>query len=353
MSGDRREVARAFQRVKWKPGSRTSVTRRKARATFNAGSGAYSTGSIRQRRYLDLGSGEHGARREVSPVYPPRPSPQLHYSNQASTHCTMISLRAPLTGLLLAILVTPLTAVSISQFNLTYTEDFDTLAAVTSSSLPPGWALSETGSSANDSYGAGTGSSTTGNTYSFGGSGSTDRALGALRTSGVASTFGTVVTNDTGGTLTQITIQFTGEQWRLGALGRTDRLDFSYSLDGTSITTGTWMDVDALDFTGPITAGTIGALDGNVIDHQLLMTHTLTGLNLVSGASLWLRWVDFDASGSDDGLAIDSISLLAAGQFAGGTENVPDSLPMSVIVAAFGALMMVAARIRRTNDAVA
>ena len=262
----------------------------------------------------------------------------------------MISLRTSLPGILLGLLATPVTAITVGQFNVTYTEDFDTLAAVTSSSLPPGWSLFESGTSANDSYGAGTGSSTTGNTYSFGASGSTDRALGALRTSGVASTFGTVVTNDTGGILTQITIQFTGEQWRLGALARTDRVDFSYSLDGTSITTGTWLDVDALDFTGPITAGTIGALDGNVLDNQLLMTHSITGLSLPSGASLWLRWVDFDASGSDDGLAIDNFSLVAVGQVGGGgggAENVPDSLPMSAIVASFGALMMMASRVRR------
>jgi hypothetical protein len=265
----------------------------------------------------------------------------------------MISLRTSLLGILFGHVISPLAAITVGQFNIIYTEDFDTLAAITSTSLPPGWAISETGTSANDSYGAGTGSSTTGNTYSFGATGSADRALGAVRTTGVASTFGTVVTNATGGTVTQITIEFTGEQWRLGAVGRADRLDFAYSADGTSIITGAWTEVDALDFTGPITAGATGALDGNAADNQLLISHTISGLSLLDGGNIWLRWVDFDASGSDDGLAIDNFSLLAMGELGdgGGSERVPDTLPMSAIVAAFGGLLMFASRERRWHGA--
>ena len=263
----------------------------------------------------------------------------------------MLSIRSTLIGSFLASVVTPLAAITVNQFNVTYNEDFDTLATVTSSSLPDGWELSETGSSANTTYGAGTGSSSTGNTYSFGGASSTDRALGALRTSGVAATFGTVVTNSTGETVTQVTIQFTGEQWRLGALSRTDRLDFSYSVDGTSITTGSWLDADALDYTAAITSGTLGALDGNAVENQLLISHTITGLNLVNGANLWLRWADFDASGSDDGLAIDNFSIFAPQSIGGGTENVPDTLPMSAIVITMGGLLMVTSRRSLTGGA--
>lgn len=258
----------------------------------------------------------------------------------------MHSLRSSFNALLIAAVVSPLSAVTIDQFNVSYQENFDTLATVTSSSMPPGWEFSETGSSANTTYGVGTGSSATGNTYSFGAASSTERALGALRTSGVAAEFGTVVTNNTGNTITQLTIQFTGEQWRLGALGRVDQLDFAYSLDGTSITTGSWLDVDALDFVAPTTTGATGALDGNAVENSLLITHTITGLNLTSGASLWLRWNDFDASGSDDGLAIDNFSILAFQADTGGTgtENVPDTLPLSTIVACLGGLLLLGSR---------
>src|SRR5688572_29451055 len=221
----------------------------------------------------------------------------------------MSSIRSSLIGLLAPICATQLFAVTIAQFNTPLTEDFDSLATATSSVVPAGWQFVETGSSANTTYGAGTGSSSTGNTYSFGATGSTERAFGSLRTSGVASTFGTIITNDTGGVITELALSFVGEQWRLGALGRIDQLDFSFSLDATSVDTGTWFDVDSLDFLAPVTSGITGALDGNLPENQLLVSFTIGGLTLASGTSLWLRWVDFDAAGSDDGLAIDSFSI--------------------------------------------
>ncbi|MGH7956070.1 MAG: PEPxxWA-CTERM sorting domain-containing protein [Opitutaceae bacterium] len=260
----------------------------------------------------------------------------------------MASLRPSLTILLLTVCATQLPAVTLLQFNTPTVENFDTLDVATSSTLPAGWELVESGSSANTTYGAGTGSSSTGNTYSFGATGSTERSLGSLRTSGVASTFGTIVTNDTGSTLTDLTIEFTGEQWRLGALGRVDRLDFGYSIDATSIGTGVWLEVDALDFTAPVTGGVTGALDGNAAGNQLLLAYTLSGLNLPSGTSMWLRWVDFDATGSDDGLAIDNFSISApqatTGGGGGSTLAVPDHLPTSVIIVVMGGLLALARR---------
>src|SRR5688572_5269994 len=91
---------------------------------------------------------------------------------------------------LLAAAVTPVSAVTLFQFNVSHLENFDTLAIATDSVMPAGWQFTETGTSANTTYGAGTGSSSTGNTYSFGATGSTERALGSVRTSGVAATYG-------------------------------------------------------------------------------------------------------------------------------------------------------------------
>src|SRR5205807_5406644 len=68
--------------------------------------------------------------------------------------------------------------------------------------------------------------------------------------------------------ITQLTIQYTGEQWRLGATGRADSLDFSYSLDASSLATGSWLDVAALSFIGPVTSGSTGALDGNAAGNR-------------------------------------------------------------------------------------
>src|SRR6266540_243220 len=157
-------------------------------------------------------------------------------------------------------------SVSLSSLGTAYVQDFDTLAGSgTSSVVPPGWEFLEVGTNANTLYSAGTGSSNAGDTYSFGSSGSAERAFGGLQSGSLNPLIGVAFTNDTGSLVTVLDIAYVGEQWRLGTSGRgPDRLDFQYSLDATSLNTGTWTDADALDFSSPITTGTVGQLDGNV-----------------------------------------------------------------------------------------
>ena len=193
-----------------------------------------------------------------------------------------------------------------------YTQHFDTLANTGSSSLlPPGWSILETGTNGNGSYNTGTGSSNAGDTYSFGAAGSVERALGGLLSGTLTPTFGAQFINNTGAPITSLTIAYTGEQWRLGTANRADRLEFQYSLNATSLATGNWTDVDALDFISPNTSATVGALDGNAIANSTVVTSTISGLNIPAGATFWIRWSDFNASGADDGLAIDDFSIAA------------------------------------------
>jgi uncharacterized protein len=169
----------------------------------------------------------------------------------------------------------------------TYIEDFNSLASSgTSSVLPNGWMISEVGASGNATYTAGTGSGNTGDTYSFGAAGNSERALGAVSSGSNVATIGASFVNNTGGALGSLVIAYTGEQWRLGAVARPDRLDFQISFDATSLTTGTWTDVNALDFTAPLTAGTLGALDGNAAANRAAVTSTINGLNIVVGDPL-------------------------------------------------------------------
>ena len=237
--------------------------------------------------------------------------------------------RAKNTGVLLVILIcmglfttrtwaqtqTPATPVPISVVSGTsYTQDFNTLATTgTSGALPPGWAFGESGSSEDSTYAAGTGSSVTGNTYSFGLTGNSDRAFGGLQSGSLISTVGAVFKNDSGTTITSLTISYTGEEWRLGdGSGRLDRLDFQISTDATSLFTGTWIDFDELDFTTPNTT-TTGAKDGNAVENRTTLTFTITGINVSSGSVVWIRWSDLNATGSDDGLSVDDFSLEIAG----------------------------------------
>lgn len=202
-----------------------------------------------------------------------------------------------------------------SQFSLTlttYSENFNTLASSgTSSSVPTGWAFNESGSGADATYAVSTGSSTGGNTYSFGAASNPERAFGGLQSNTVNPTIGFYFINNTGSPITSLAIIYTGEQWRLGAIGRTDRMDFQYSTNATSLTTGTWIDEDNLDFIAPVTSGTVGPLDGNTAPNRTVISYTLTGLNIANGATFFIRWADYNPSGSDDGLGIDDFSFTA------------------------------------------
>lgn len=213
------------------------------------------------------------------------------------------------------------TCVRIGNVDSAYGQSFDTLAASGSSAaLPAGWAIHESGNNANGAYAAGTGTGNAGDTYSFGAAGSAERALGAVRSGSLVSSWGACFVNGTGAAITALDIAYTGEQWRLGAAGRPapDRIDFQYSLDATGLAGGNWIDVDALDFAAPSLSGTAGARDGNAAAFRTSMSATLGALNLPAGAVLWMRWTDFDVSSSDDGLAIDDVAVTARGAGGGG-----------------------------------
>ncbi|MGE5105902.1 MAG: choice-of-anchor J domain-containing protein [Sphingobacteriales bacterium] len=195
-----------------------------------------------------------------------------------------------------------------------YTQDFNTLVNTGTGSLftlPQGWAFSESGTSGNTTYTAGSGSGNSGDTYSFGTGTNTDRAFGGLQSGGVIPTIGAAITNNSGTLITALKITFTGEQWRLGATARQDKLDFQYSTDAANLTGGTWNDVDQLDFIAPVHAGTLGALDGNISPNRTLITYSIAGLSIPAGATFFLRWTDLNASGADDGLGIDDFTIEA------------------------------------------
>ena len=208
-----------------------------------------------------------------------------------------------------------------------YTQDFNTLSNVAGSTTNDlaidGWVLSEggLGSRDNEQYAVDDGSSNTGDTYSYGTAGSPDRALGALQSNSLTATFGAVFFNQTAFTvMDSITISYVGEQWRFGQAGRgADRLDFQYSVGVTNVPTGPWTDFDALDFSTPNTAATVGETDGNTAAFRTPVSATIAGVNFGPLMYLFVRWVDADIAGPEDGLAIDDFSLMPSS-----TVNVND-----------------------------
>jgi uncharacterized repeat protein (TIGR01451 family) len=220
--------------------------------------------------------------------------------------------------------------VSLTTPGSAVTQSFNTLSSTAGSTTNnltlTGWFMTETGGGArdNDQYAVDTGGSNTGDTYSYGAAGNSERALGGLQSGTLVPVIGACFTNNTGGALSSLDVAYTGEQWRISntAAARDDRMDFQYSLNATDLTTGTWTDVNALDFTNPIkTAGTAGALDGNAAANRTAVSSSIASLSIANGATFWIRWNDLNASGADDSLAVDDFSLTPQG---GGGPVVPN-----------------------------
>ncbi len=202
--------------------------------------------------------------------------------------------------------------ISFTTMGATYSQDFNTLASSgTSSALPTGWYFDETSTNANTLYTAGTGSSTTGDTYSFGSTGSSERAFGELRSNALSPLLGASFTNNTGASINSLDVSYTGEQWRSGdnTTAIPDKLNFQYSTTASSIASGTYTSVTALDFSGPQPTAVAGALNGNLPANRTVIVGTISGLSIPNGTTFFIRWTDTDITGSDDGLAIDDFNI--------------------------------------------
>ena len=203
--------------------------------------------------------------------------------------------------------------------NPTYTQDFNTLdtaSTLASSNLPSGWAIFEFGTSTttvDNKYKGGNGNSNTGETYSLGTNGSTERALGSLASGSNIPSYGVTFTNNTNKTITSITINYKGEQWRAGQVARTnvDSLRFLYSTSATGLndTLGSWTeDVNLMLNTPNMTATTAAGIDGNATGNFTNKSGTLT-VSIPAGGYIILKWLDKNIGGSDDALGIDDINI--------------------------------------------
>jgi len=199
-----------------------------------------------------------------------------------------------------------------------YSQNFDTLAASGSPSWSngvtvPGWYLAQGAGGEVTSYRVGDGTSSTGGIYSFGTGAAAERALGGLVTNSTSALqYAYKLANPGSGTLASVTVSYTGEQWRV-ANSVAQKLVFEYQVvatDSTSIPTGTWVAVPALDFTSPKVTATSAALNGNLAENRQVLTANIA-VNVPVGQWLWLRWSDANESGSDDGFGLDDVSIIS------------------------------------------
>lgn len=219
--------------------------------------------------------------------------------------------------------VTSVSAQVTLSTNATYSQNFNGLAssgtanAITQNSNVPavGWYAQRTGTGT--TYTTDSGSSNSGNLYSYGNKNSSDRAMGSIGSSNAAAgsfAYGLRLQNNTGYTIKEFSIQYTGEQWRNSAAAA-QTVTFWYQVSSSAITNalpGTsntgWTAETHLDFTSPITGGTAGLLNGNATANRTTISYVLSSLSVADGNEIMFRWSDIDHTGNDHGLAIDDFS---------------------------------------------
>ncbi|MBL7829540.1 MAG: hypothetical protein JNK41_00820, partial [Saprospiraceae bacterium] len=218
--------------------------------------------------------------------------------------------------------------IGISTGNLTYTQNFNSLASTgtgiswTNNSTITGWYLYNGTGAALATYIADIGSSNTGSYYSFGAASNSERALGSTGSGGayfgspasgaVAGYLSVAFTNNTSSTIDSIMIQYDGEQWRNGGNTSTQKLTLEYGL-GTNFSSVTTWNVagTAFDFTSPVVGATAASVVGNTAGKVANIGGVISSLGWSSGATLWIRWKDLNDAGNDHGLAIDSFQFTA------------------------------------------
>lgn len=210
----------------------------------------------------------------------------------------------------------------------TYTQNFDTLAAsgvntwTDNSTLPAWYATKSLGGSAITVYRGTNGSPNNGILYSYGTGTSTDRAFGSVG-SGTPGTqaYGVRFMNDNAAlAISNITVSYTGEQWRNGGNTSTQALAFSYRISNEAIAdsqatnlAAPWTPVPALNFKSPTVGTTAGALDGNESTNRTAISSSLAEVTVGLGQEIFFRWVDLNDAGNDHGLALDDLTISFVG----------------------------------------
>lgn len=192
-----------------------------------------------------------------------------------------------------------------------YTQNFNSLISAGSSyalsTHIPGWYANL------PAYKADSGTTSVGYLYSYGAIGSSERALGALtNTTYSPIEFAVKIVNDSDQTIHHITVQYTGEQWRLGS--NTNTIAFSYQLNPASpisLASGTWVPVPALDFVGLKTNPVANPLEGNLAENRRQITATIP-VTLNPTESMLLKWsLSHGTLDYDQALAVDDLTISA------------------------------------------
>lgn len=185
--------------------------------------------------------------------------------------------------------------VSITSLPYSKTDNFDaynpTSSTTATSTLPAGW----TYSGAANYKGRSTGTGNQGGFYGFGIS--PDYSIGALRSGNNEYTYTVSFTNNSGSTITSLTLGWNYEQWRYANTS-------GWNVTGTGQLASN-SNLNGKDFNG-VATGTDG-----IVSITIVSSLNLTGLSIANGQSFGITWVTTDLTSSDNGVSIDDFSMTA------------------------------------------
>ena len=217
--------------------------------------------------------------------------------------------------------------VTINNSSFTYTENFNSLPSTTGTSSwtnntsISGWYLYNKNMTDITTINASGGGTTTGSFFSFGGNSNIERAIGGQGSGGayfgspssgsIAGWIAIALLNSTGQTISSISFNYTGEQWRNGGNTSAQTMVVEYGVGATFSAVTSWTTAGTgFNFTSPITGASDAPLDGNAAANRVTgLGGTISSLNLASNSTLWIRFAEVNDSGNDHGLAIDDFSI--------------------------------------------
>jgi len=196
-----------------------------------------------------------------------------------------------------------------------YSQNFNSIGngtvSWTDNSTLLGWSV--TAEASQTSFNSSNGSTATGAVYNFGTTGGADRSLGYVGSgSNEWTNFYLQLQNNTGSTLTSLSVSYDGRLWRSGGAqpGNSTNTFAFYHATGTptlfdsNATTG-WTASSGLNY-APTVAVAAGFLSGA----STTISGNLTGLSVANGSSIYLRWLGQDGTGFDAGIAIDNVTVV-------------------------------------------
>jgi hypothetical protein len=153
----------------------------------------------------------------------------------------------------------------------------------------------------------------TGNTGGFWGFGSgAEFSLGALPSGSTTPTYTLSFTNNSGSTISSLTLAWNYEQWRYGGSNAS-----GWDCTGTGQLASN-STLNSKDFSG--IAGSAGTTNGLTTG---VSSFNLTGLSITNGQSFGITWVATNLTGSDNGVAIDDFSISVTPTITGAATTSP------------------------------